>query len=312
MQNNTTLLVYIITNIVVRTSGLSGVRMDSNNLDNIITAALAIEEQDAKQADAIGYMARVLVQVTMPHSAPNSLSFERSNGKLNLAMTAHPKVGLPYGVYPRLLLAWLATEAVRKNEQTIILGNSLSEFMHKLSLIPSGGRWGTIARLRQQMRKLFSASVHCIYNDQKSYGGLGFNIASEYHLWWDPKQPHQADLWQSTVKLSYEFFNEIIRRPVPIDMRVLKAIKSSSMAIDLYCWLTYRFSYLRHKTEIPWVLLQKQFGANYADTKQGRHQFKRKLKTQLKKVLAVYKDAGIGEGDNGLILLPSKPHINKL
>jgi hypothetical protein len=236
--------------------------LNQENLNKLITQALAIEEKEAKKVGALGYMARILVQATIPHSNPVETTFERTNGKLSLAMMGHPKIGLPYGAYPRLLLAWLVTEAVRKKEPIIILGRNLSSFMSELSLVPTGGRWGNIWRLRDQMRRLFSSSISCVYSGENSSGGLGFNIAKEYHLWWDPKIPEQADLWESTVTLSQDFFQEIIDKPVPIDMRALKALKTSSMALDLYCWLTYRFSYLYHKTEIPWQLLQGQFGSN--------------------------------------------------
>lgn len=287
--------------------------MKQENIDSLISQALAMEEKEAREAGTLGYMARVLVQATMPHSNPNSLIFERSNGSLSLAISGHPKFGLPYGVYPRLLLSWLVTEAVRTKSPEIILGPSLSKFMFELGLIPSGGRWGTISRVRDQMRRLFSASVSCVYEEKGYSGGMGFNIAKEYRLWWDPKKPEQADLWQSTVTLGTDFFNEIIDRPVPIDMRAMKALKSSSMALDLYCWLTYRLSYLGSKIEIPWQLLQSQFGAEYADTKQGRYEFKRKLFVQLKKVAVVYESAAsITEGELGLILAPSKSHIKKL
>ena len=30
------------------------------------------------------------------------------------------------------------------------------------------------------------------------------------------------------------------------------------MALDLYCWATYRVSYLKRPTEIPWELLKMQ------------------------------------------------------
>ncbi len=287
--------------------------LNQKNLNKLITEALAIEEEEAREAGTLGYMARILVQVTMPHSNPEVATFERTNGKLSLAIMGHPKVGLPYGTYPRLLLAWLVTEAVKNKESTVILGSSLSRFMSELSLIPSGGRWGTIWRLRDQMRRLFGSSISCVYSEDDLSGGMGFNIAKEYHLWWDPKRPEQTDLWQSSVILSQDFFQEIIDRPVPIDMRALKALKSSSMALDLYCWLTYRFSYLRHKTEIPWQLLQGQFGASYADTKQGRFEFKRQLLSQLRKVTTVYEGATKAMvGDGGLILTPSKSHIRMI
>lgn len=287
--------------------------MKQENIDKLISQALAIENEEAKRAGTLGYMARVLVQATMPHSDPKVFVFERSNGNFSLSISGHPKVGLPYGTYPRLLLSWLVTEAVRTKNPELVLGSNLSKFMTELNLIPSGGRWGTIIRLRDQMKRLFSASVSCVYEAENLSGGMGFNLTKEYYLWWDPKRPEQADLWQSTVTLGHDFFNEIIDRPVPIDMRAMKALKTSSMALDLYCWLTYRLSYLKHQTEIPWQLLQGQFGADYANTKQGRYEFKRKLFTQLKKVAVVYEGAAkVQEGEYGLVLVPNKSHIKKL
>jgi hypothetical protein len=287
--------------------------LNKNNLNKLITQALEIEELEAKKAGTLGYMARVLVQATLPHSDPKLPTFERTNGKLSLAIMGHPQVGLPYGVYPRLCLAWLVTEAVRTKTPELILGSNLSTFMSELDIKPRGGRWGTIWRLQDQMRRLFSSSISCIYSGDSASSGIGFNIAKEYDLWWDPKNPNQLDLWQSTVTLGSDFFNEIIDRPVPIDMRALKALKSSSMALDLYCWLTYRLSYLKYQTEVPWALLQLQFGSNYADTKQGRYEFKRKLLNQMKKVMAVYEGATkTSVGEYGLILSPSNSHIAKL
>lgn len=287
--------------------------MNSKKLSNFITEALAIQEEEAKESGALGYMARILVQATIPHSNQKENVFSRTNGKLSLAITAHPKVGLPYGVYPRLVLFWLVTEAVRTKSPIISLGNSLSGFMSELGLIPTGGRWGTIHRLRDQMKRLFSSSVSCLYEDETVTSGVNFNIVKEYHLWWNPKQPDQTDMWQSSVILGQDFLNEIVDRPIPVDMRALKLLKTSSMALDLYCWLTYRLSYLKRTTEVPWVLLQRQFGAEYEDTKQGRYNFKKKLLLQLNKVMIAYEGAKmVNEGKNGLILKPSTPHIKKL
>lgn len=287
--------------------------MNQDNLNKLITQALAIEETEAKEAGAIGYMARMLVQATLPHSDPKAISFERVNGNLSLVIMGHPQVGLPYGTYPRLILSWLVTEAVKTKSSELILGASLSNFMSELGLIPTGGRWGNITRLRDQLRRLFGASISCAYTDGPVSSGMGFNLVKEYNLWWDPKSPRQTALWQSNVILGTDFFKEIIDRPVPIDMRALKALKGSAMALDLYCWLTYRLSYLKQPTEIPWVLLQGQFGAGYADTKQGRYAFKNKLLTQLKKVMAVYTGASkTGIGEYGLVLSPSTSHVRKL
>ena len=95
-------------------------------------------------------------------------------------------------------------------------------------------------------------------------------------------------------------------------MRVLKALRKSPMALYLYCWLTYRMSYLNNTTKIPWAALQAQFGANYADDAQGIRNFKKKFLQALKKVTLVYPEAKIVDGGQVLILKPSSTHIPRI
>lgn len=280
-------------------------------IDKLITEALAIEEDSAKKAGALGFMARAMVQTTLPHSRVEGNEFTRSNGHFTMSMLAPSAIGLPYGNIPRLLLAWITTEAVRRKEREIPLGDNLSDFMRQLDLVPTGGRWGTITRLREQTERLFASSISCRYQADGGRVGGGFMLADKYSLWWNPRLPTQRSLFESKIHLSETFFNEIIDRPVPVDMRALKALKRSPLALDIYCWLTYRMSYLDRRAEIPWPLLQLQFGSDYADTPQGRRDFKKKFLLQLRKVKAIYKDAKIDDGDHALILLPSKPHIPK-
>ena len=87
--------------------------MKSDNLNKLITEALAIEAEEAREAGALGFMARALVQATMPHSKVDGNEFERVNGAFSLNILAPSKVGLPYGSIPRLLMAWISTEATR-------------------------------------------------------------------------------------------------------------------------------------------------------------------------------------------------------
>ena len=61
------------------------------------------------------------------------MQYIRKNGPYTLVMSAVGENGrLPYGNLPRLLLAWVSTEAVRTQRRELILGRSLSEFMRKL------------------------------------------------------------------------------------------------------------------------------------------------------------------------------------
>src|SRR5262245_4804846 len=123
--------------------------MNNQNLNKLISEALAIEARDAKETGALGFMARALVQATMPHSKVEGNEFKRRNGAFKLTILADSEVGLPYGSIPRLLIAWLTTEAVRTKQRELILGDSLSAFMAQLDLTPTGGRWGTITMLRE-------------------------------------------------------------------------------------------------------------------------------------------------------------------
>lgn len=285
--------------------------MQHKNLNILIENALAVEAKEAKEAGTLGFMGRALVQATMPHRKSIKNEFIRENGSFKLIMLAPSAIGLPYGSIPRLLTAWLTTEAVRTKQRELILGNSLSHFMSQLELTPTGGRWGNITRLKNQMCRLFSSSISCVYEDSQHKDGINMQVAEEYHLWWEPKKPEQSSLWESTITLNKKFFEEITDNPVPLDMRVLKAIKRSPMALDIYCWLTYRMSYLRQKTEIPWVALQSQFGSEYASNSQGTRDFKRAFLRELKKVQLLYNHANAESGNTGLLLKPSKPHVTK-
>ena len=77
--------------------------MNTENLNKLITEALAIEARDAKDAGALGFMARALVQATMPHSKIEGSVFKRQNGAFKLTMLADPDVGLPYGKHTALI-----------------------------------------------------------------------------------------------------------------------------------------------------------------------------------------------------------------
>lgn len=101
------------------------------------------------------------------------------------------------------------------------------------------------------------------------------------------------------------FFDEITSSAVPVDLRAIGYLKRSPLAVDLYVWLTYRMSYLKKPTLVPWEGLQAQFGADY-----GRpRDFRRRASTHLMKVLRVYPAVRVSHTDAGLRLYPSPPHV---
>ena len=252
-------------------------------------------------------MPRILVQTTLPHTFPATDLFLRCNGQLQLSLSAHPIVGLPYGRYPRLLLAWITTQAVRTRQHRLELGSSFSSFMRQLGLHPRGGRSGNIHRFREQMRRLFSVTIACTHNppDLGTVQDAHFRVAEGRPLWWIPKCPELAARWESSVTLSSGFFQEITERPVPVDFRTLKALRSP-LVMDIYGWLTYRMSYLKRPSKtIPWRALQSQFGCDYTRTRT----FKQRFTEKTRQVLAFYPEARLTIRRSGLVLRPSPTHI---
>lgn len=267
------------------------------------------------------FLANVFTQVSLPYKDPgNDLRFwERRNGNLLLTVTPGPSkvvvdgqrgtVGFPFGTMPRLLLAWLSTEAVRADGPELDLGYTLTGFLSELGMATTGGKNGTIARLRTQMERLFKANIAIEWVDDPDRDtGSNLRIASRYDLWWS-NSTEQASLLPSTVRLTQEFFDEVRRSPVPLDLGALRALRGSSQRLDLYAWLTYRMSYLSQPTIIPWDSLRAQFGANFKDTRQGRSQFRKDFLNHLAEVRQVYRQANVEPVDTGLLLRPSTPHV---
>ena len=265
----------------------------------------------ASEADPdLGFMARLMALCSLPRTNPGDrFLYKRVNGPYRLYMQAGPENKLPYGSLPRLLLAWVCTEAVRTQSREIVLGRSLSEFMGKLGIYNTGGMPRT--RLRNQMKRLFGCSVTLVYEDKSGFKRVSSYLADKHELWWDPKQPDERMLWESNIRLGEEFFNEIIHHPVPLDMNILKAMKRSPLGLDLYPWLTYRTFTLQETLRLSWRQVYRQFGAHPSKVRDHRtiQNFRYKVLRELKKIKIAWPDLNYGTAKGALILHPSTPSI---
>ena len=184
----------------------------------------------ASEADPdMGFMERLMALCSLPRTNQGDrLQYVRRNGPYTLVMTATGLHKLPYGTMPRLLLAWVCTEAVRTQSRELYLGDSFAAFMRKLEIFNDGG--AVRSRLQNQMRRLFDAHVQLVYKDE----------------------------------LGERFFHEVVTHPVPLDLNILKKLKRSPLGIDLYLWLVYRTFGLTHPKRLTWAQLYRQFGVDPA------------------------------------------------
>ena len=260
-----------------------------------------------------GFMARLLALCTLPRTNPgNRKEYKRVNGPYTLYMHALGGARLPYGTLPRLLLAWVCTEAVRTQSRELILGHSLSEFMRKLGIYSnSGGARGGVTRVRHQMDRLFHAAVLLRYEARGQSVSVGSLVADRTALWWKERRPEDPVLWDSTIRLGEEFFNEIIRNPIPLDLHTLTALKRSSLGLDLYLWLTYRTFALKGPLRLSWPMLYRQFGADPA--KAGDlvtvDNFRKDCRRELRKIKIAWPELTYRLPRGALVLYPTTPRI---
>ena len=216
----------------------------------------------ASEADPdMGFMARTMALCSLPRSNPgNRHQYKRVNGPFTLYMNATADHKLPYGNLPRLILAWVCTEAVRTRSRDLVLGKSLSEFMRTLDIYSNSGRVHT--RLRNQMKRLFGCTVTMVYEEPGGFARVSSFVADKHEFWWNEHKPNESSLWESKIRLGEALFNEIVNHPVPLDMNTLTALKRSPLGLDLYLWLVYRTFALRAPLRLTWRLLYSQFGAH--------------------------------------------------
>ena len=173
---------------------------------------------------------------------------------------------------------------------------------------------GARTRLRNQMRRLFNAHVQLVYEDKLGESSVSSSVTSRTEFWWDLERPDEPMLWNSKIELGWDFFQEIIRNPVPLDMNILKALKRCSLGLDLYLWLAYRTFALRAPLRLTWRQLYCQFEANpdKASDKQTVKFFRRKVLRELKKIKVAWPNLNYTTAKGVLILHPSTPTIAPL
>lgn len=282
-------------------------------IQKIIRTADEVAFTSAKEADQLAFISKCFIQATLPHSDPGNVHmWGRRNGDYSLSIQPggyldkdgkSVNIGVPYGSIPRLILAWANAEAVKTDSKDLLLGKSFSEFLRKLGYEPRGGVRGEYTRVRNQAQRLFSARISMVYEGQDAFSMSNANFADYAEYFWDPVRLEQPAFWDSRIVLSEQFFKMLKAAPIPIDWRILKAIKRSPMALDLYMWLSYRIFTLEKPQKIRWETLSKQFGSEYERVRD----FRAKVRQHAQKIQAIWNDLKIDLSNDEVIeIKPSR------
>jgi hypothetical protein len=276
-----------------------------------LEALAQIQGADPLDRGDVAYLSRVTVQANLPYRDPGEAFFERRNGRFVLTLQAPPSIGLPYGRYPRLILAWLGQEAVRTRSRQLRLGENLSSFMATVGVRTSGGRHGPLGRFKDQARRLFATTISCAWTASDRTGGteleVGHRIASQSLVWWSSSRrgrraPGAID--GGWLVLTEEFYRELLSHPVPVDYRALHALQAP-LALDIYAWLTWRSHRLQRPLRLSWADLAVQFGTQVRRLRNFRSEFIKALR----KVRLVYPQARVKATTEALVVYPARSHV---
>ncbi len=295
---------------LIQRHGLDGARALASTRSErqaIDAAASILAEEESR----LGITHAGFAMTSLPHKRIEEPVWKRDGNRTTLLVEAGRDregqiIGVPYGSIARLILLYLQTEAIRTQSPEVELGRSMNSWMGRMGLRAGGRTYHLVteqARRISACRLTFFTEQHggterrqngAFVQDAISLAGLADNA--------------QPTLWQDRVRLDEGFWRSLREHPVPVREEALRAIGTRSLAIDIYVWLAYRLHALAKSTPVGWAAIHAQFGAGFRLARQIKPTFLDALGL----ALAVYPEARVDIGRDGILLHPSPPAVAKL
>lgn len=218
---------------------------------------------------------------------------------------------LPYGSIPRIIICYLSTEAKVTGERTVAIGRTIYDFVKKIGYTPSYIANGTNEQVLEQLEKLYRTEFSHDYSESRHLEDgtketfrhqKSFKIFDE-KLSFESVKDNIVQQQMTSVTLSETFFNEIQTHSVPLRLEILKSLKRSPLALDLYVFISYR-SNTGRVIGIKLNDLMNQFAIDYE-----KWRFKQRLTTALKLVKAKWPECNALIKEHTLIIHKTSPSI---
>ncbi len=240
-----------------------------------------------KKLEDVTFAPQFMANVSLPYLIRESerhskLSYHRENGSIALDLSAPKEFGLPYGSSCRMLLFQITKEAVLSKNPCIILGNSCNDFMIKLRGNNGGA---TLKRTMRQLMQVLACNICLTWRLPDENRLNQIPVASEIRVF-NSNAIEKGGDGKIYVTLSDELMNYLEeRKPIRLDMKILRKLSRSAQTIDIYVWLTYRlYKAGSEEVRLSWDNVRKQFGSE--QTKERR--LRNKFESSLKEVQKVY------------------------
>lgn len=282
--------------------------------------------QEALDAQDVGYTSKLFVQALFPYRQVEGNTYSIESGNSSISIVSFN--GVPYGKYPRLIMAYIITRAVENAGQLkegkideaearrIPLGHSMSHFLQAIGieLRANGGKRGNVTLLREQIKRLASSVITVQSDDGIHTRGRNTQILDDWNLWFDPRDPNQGSFIESELVLTSKFFQYVAESPIPIDLNVLRQL-TKPRSMDIYIWLTLKQYWLaknnREAYTFTWDMIADNFATKKLESSAERRDFRTNVKKAISDILTVWPNAGITADTNGVTVTKTATSIRQ-
>ena len=240
---------------------------------------------------------------------------------------------VPYGIAPRLILPYIAGQAVR-GKRKVILGKKMRQFLRKLGISPGSNNYRTVMQQfinlatcqivvstvtdrdedRQETwletdiygitRKIRYHQPLSVFTDFTASGMVGTAKDSglRYQEFMEGKP---------TFTLSRDFYDFVRTRPTPVRYQHLLKFVRSPRRMDLYVWLSHRTYRIGPRgIKIRLEALHRQFAPDI--NLATRKLFRQRLRGDLDAILTVHPGFKVQLKRDALLLFDSEPPVPRL
>ena len=282
--------------------------------------------QELLQSQDVGYTSKLFVQALFPYrnTEGNNRTVETPQGTITILSQR----GVPYGKYPRLIMAYIITRAVanagRLKEGKITheeacripLGHSMSHFLQAIGITGrgTGGATGNLKNIREQLLRIAGSFITVQSDDGVHARGRNTQILEDWNLWFDPRDPNQGSFMESELVLTPQFFKHIAEAPIPIDLNVLREL-NKPRSMDIYIWLTVKQYWLaknnREAYTFTWDIIAANFATSEITSTTQMRDFRRRTKEAIEEVSKVWPNSGIEANTDGVTVTRTAPSVHQ-
>lgn len=285
----------------------------------IFDAMRAVNDADLVPA----YLHSALCAMSLPARRPKDemAPIIRQDGRYTLAITPKPilrridgdvvmqSLGVPFGSYPRVILIYIMSEAVRTGSRDVYLGGSFAEWLRRLGYDKAThGSRGTASLLRGQLERLLACEWMIRWDDSASddaaFAVKEVKLANEY-----AGLKGKDGQFIKEIRLADVFFEHLREHAVPLNEAAIRELKNNPTALDLYTYFAYRLQ--RISGDRPQLLSWQQLASHLGNATESPRKFRSTIRQSWDLVSGVYPNARIDLNGPVIKMWSSPPPVEK-